>query len=296
METIAILNLKGGVGKTTVAINLAAGLGYMGKRILIIDSDPQCSLTHFFGLEPITRKGFEYFLTGDFSFENLYYQYNKFLHIMPAGRKLKDLELSITQKYNQKKWLWHALTKVAFLNVKDQYDYIIFDCPANAGLLNINTLNYVKNVFIPVQCQYLSLQGLKKTIFFIKKIKRFYNPAINNPLVIPTMFDRRDSHSLVISNNLKQLISGSISKTIIRYNVSLSQTAIYNKTIFDYKPKSRGADDFKRLAKEITRLLLKQKKEPAPIDMQYQSGKIAEYQENFVHIIEKVDEMVNHLP
>jgi chromosome partitioning protein len=287
METIAVLSLKGGVGKTTLTINFAATLCGMGKRVLIVDSDPQCNLTHFFGLDPITLKGYEFLLTADFLFDKLFYQYNKFLHILPAGRKLKELELSITQKYNEKKWLWHALTEVAFKDIEINYDYILIDCPAYAGLLSINALNYVKNVFIPVQCQYLSLHGLKKSIIFIKKIKKFYNPPLRNPVVIPTMFDRRDNHSYFMLSELRRLYYDSVSETVIRYNVSLSQAAIYNKTIFEYKPKSRGAEDFKKLGKEIVEKLSKQE-EIIARDKKYRATFSEQYEE-IVNDIEKID-------
>lgn len=250
MITIAVINLKGGVGKTTIAMNLGAALSKMGKKVLLIDMDTQNDLTQNMGLNPATTKGVEFFITDDIPLKKLLKKYDENLHFIPSGKKLKELELSLSKLY-RKKPKSNYLFKYMFNKHHLQYDYVIVDCANTPGLLNYNVLTFVNNVFIPVQCQVLGVRGSKRTLFFVNKIEALYNPNLKIAGVIPAMYDARNRLSDFVVKEMEKTYNGLVLNTRIRVNVSLAEAPAYGKTIFDYKPYSRGARDFQDLANEV---------------------------------------------
>ncbi|RMG64392.1 MAG: ParA family protein [Calditrichaeota bacterium] len=253
VRTIAVFNLKGGVGKTTLAVNLGAALQLMGKRVLLVDLDPQHDLTMYLGVNPAQLKGVEYFITRDLKFAEIVRSYNHRFDFLPSGKKLRDLEDLMSALYvNYKKM--NFLIRDAFLHIEQQYDYIIFDCPPAGGQLTINALSYVQDVFLPVQCQFLALRGSKKALFLIYRVKTLFNPALRLGAVIPVMYDPRNRLSSVIVEKLHNAYGDYLTDTKIRINVSLAEAPGFGKTIFDYKPFSRGAQDFKKLAREVAEM------------------------------------------
>ncbi len=252
-RTIAVFNLKGGVGKTTLAVNLGAALHMLGKRVLLVDLDPQHDLTMYLGVNPAHLKGVEYFITRDLKFPEVVRSYNHKFDFLPSGKKLRDLEDLMSALYvNYKKM--NYLIRDSFLPIEHRYDYIIFDCPPAGGQLTINALSYVQDVFLPVQCQFLALRGSKKALFLVYRVKTLFNPMLCLGAVIPVMYDPRNRLSSVIVEKLREAYGDYLTETKIRINVSLAEAPGFGKTIFDYKPFSRGARDFKRLAKEVSQI------------------------------------------
>ncbi|HFE64796.1 hypothetical protein B1H10_08135 [candidate division KSB1 bacterium 4484_188] len=250
MITIAILNLKGGVGKTTISMNLGAALSRLGKKVLLVDMDSQNDLTQNLGLNPATTKGVEFLITNDIPLKMLLEKYDENLHFIPSGKKLKELELSLSKLY-KKKPKSNYLLKYMFNQYHLDYDYVIFDCANTTGLLNFNVLTLVKNVFIPVQCHMLGLRGSKRTLFFVNKIEALYNSGLRIAGIIPAMYDARNSLSGRVIKEMEKTYDGLVLNTKIRVNVSLAESPAFGKTIFDYKPHSRGAQDFHDLANEV---------------------------------------------
>ncbi len=250
MNTISVLSLKGGVGKTTVTVNLGAALSLKGYRVLMVDMDPQNDLTQFLGEDPKQIKGVEYLLTADMTFPMILKRYRDQFDILPAGKKLKELEISLSKNYPREKKFAYLL-KDAFRSCPSAYDYVLFDSPPYAGLLNYNILAYSENLLIPVQSQYLGLNGARRTMFLYHKIRSLYNTTLRITAVLPVMYDARNKLSGVALEKMKNGFTKYLSDTVIRQNVSLAEAPAYHKTIFDYKPNSRGAQDFKKLAEEI---------------------------------------------
>lgn len=248
--TIAISNLKGGVGKTTMTVNLGAALANAGKKVLIVDLDPQANMTDHLGVDFRQVMGVEKFLSGEESFEDCYLVYDDNLHFLPAGRELAKLETAL---YNMS-----PANSQRYFSVKDafepsglSYDYIILDCPPSLGFITINALAFVETVFVPIQCHYLALRGLGKILALVDVVKKKYNSRLEIGAVVPVMYDRRNNMSAFVLDKLKNHFDERVTTTRIRTNVSLADAPRYGRTIFDHRPDSNGAKDFKKLATEI---------------------------------------------
>jgi chromosome partitioning protein len=252
MNAFAILSMKGGVGKTTVTVNLGAALSALGRKVLLIDMDSQHDLTQSLGFDAFQIKGVEFLLEKDLKFPDVVKEYSKNLHILPAGKKLKKLELSLSNMLVKTKDSYFSyLLRNALEKVQDDYDYILVDCPPSGGFLTVNALTFTDNVIIPVQCQFLGYEAAKRTISFISRIKTFNNPHTRVSSVVPVMFDPRNKLSNIILDRLRNSFNGTLTNSMIRVNTALAEAPAFGKTIFDYKPVSRGAEDFLQLAREI---------------------------------------------
>lgn len=252
MHAFAVVSLKGGVGKTTLVINLGAALSASGRKVLLVDLDPQHDLTQSLGIDAFRFKGVEFLLEKDLKFEEVLHVYNQNLHVLPAGKKLKKLELSLSNMFVKGKDSYFcSLLRNALEKDKERYDYILIDCPPAGGFLTMNALTFADNVLIPVQCHYLGFESIKRTFSLISKVRCFNNPRLKAAAVIPVMHDARNKISGVIIERLKSTFNGTLSSSIIRINVALAEAPAFGKTIFDYKPDSRGAEDFRQLAAEI---------------------------------------------
>ena len=250
METIALFNLKGGVGKTTLTVNLGAALSSFGKKVMLIDLDPQQNLTQNLGINPMRAVGIEDFLEGKRRFEEVVKTYRGKFDFIPAGKSLKELDITLSAAYKSEQKAGNVFQRY-FSRVKLDYDYILIDCPPSTGLLTMNALSFVKKVLVPVQCHQFALHGSKKTVSFVYKIKAFYNPELTIGGVIPVMYDRRNKLSDSIIQRLESSFRDKLMKTKIGVNIALAEAPGFGKTIFDYKPTSRGARDIKKLAVEL---------------------------------------------
>ncbi|MGH1364620.1 MAG: ParA family protein [Calditrichia bacterium] len=250
MKTIAVTNLKGGVGKTTVSINLGAALSRLGKRVLLVDLDPQANLTEHLGTDFRKVPGVERFIDGRSPFADVCINYAENLDFLPAGRDLAKLETVLYNTHPTKAIRYFKLHN-AFTKAKLDYDYLIIDCPPSLGFLTINALSFVNEVFVPVQCHYLALRGLGKILALVEVIKKKYNPELTVGKMVPVMYDKRNKMSEYVIGQLESHFNGRVTKAKIRTNIALAESPRYGKTIFDYQSSSHGAKDFDALAKEI---------------------------------------------
>ncbi len=250
-KIIAIANQKGGVGKTTTSINLAAGMAYLNKKVLLIDLDPQGNATQGSGTY---REQIEYstydLLLGDQSVQEIRLELKSPpMHIIPSTIELAGADLEISQiENNREKQLKNKLKEV-----KDEYDYIIIDCPPSLGLLNTNALTAADSVIIPVQCEYYALEGLTQILSTIRLVQRLFNPQLRIEGVLLTMFDVRNNLSLEVQQEVRKYLKEKVYKTSIPRNVKLSEAPSSGKSIFEYDISASGAKAYAALAKEVIR-------------------------------------------
>ncbi len=251
-KAIAIFNQKGGVGKTTTNINLAACLSLKGKRVLIVDIDPQGNTTTGMG---ITKKGLEntsYELLVDSSVrpESVIMKTNvKNLDIIPASVNLAGAELEMVQVEGRERRLKKALDQV-----KPKYDYIFIDCPPSLGLLTINSLTAVDSVLIPIQCEFYALEGVSQLMSTIDLVKKGFNPKLEIQGVILSMFDGRTNLSIQVVEEVKKYFKNKVYSTVIPRNVRLAEAPSYGMPITEYDPASRGAEAYREFAEEFLEL------------------------------------------
>jgi chromosome partitioning protein len=254
MNSIAFINQKGGVGKTTSTINIGAGLSRMGKKVLLIDFDPQANLTHAFGIDPETLQKTCYELVKSISMgvpvcaQDYLIQVDigekHKLHLLPSSIGLSGLEKD-TRDHAQRDFLFKETIKQF-----EQFDYILVDCPPSLDILTINVLSAVQEVYIPVQTEFFALQGLGQISNVVTIVNQALNPALKLGGVIGTKFNNRKLHKDVMTY-LKDKFADLVFKTVIRDNIALAEAPSFGKDIYSYSPKSNGAKDYNLLCKEI---------------------------------------------
>ncbi len=241
--TISLLNHKGGVGKTTSAINIGAGLVELGKRVLLIDLDPQANLTISLG---IPRQKFTIYEALRGEAELTPYTYKQGLDIVTSSLDLSGAELELINEAGREFILRELIGQVA-----DDYDYIIIDCPPSLGLLTLNALTSSRFVMIPLQTEFLAVQGLAKIKQVIDKVRFRLNKQLDIGGVIATMFDSRRVLNRDVVETIHKHFGDKVFRTYIRDNVALAEAPASRKDIFEYSPKSSGAQDYLNLCHEI---------------------------------------------
>ena len=249
-EIIAIANQKGGVGKTTTAINLSSCLAKYQKKVLIVDLDPQGNCSRGIGIDPtILKKTIFDVIIGEKSIKNVIIKtVIKYVDILPANLDLaaaegKLISLGITSGLNTLK---QYLTKI-----NNDYDYIIIDCPPSLGFLSLNALTAANSVLIPVQCEYFVLEGLGQLMNTINIVKKHLNKEIYIEGAVLTMYDLRTNLANQVVKEVKRYFENKVYKTVIPRNVKLSEAPSYGMPIITYDPKSKGAKAYDKLAKEF---------------------------------------------
>lgn len=247
-RTIAIANQKGGVGKTTTAINLSSCLAEAGQRVLTIDFDPQGNATSGLGLEKGQIEDTVYeMMLGDCTFEDCLQQdVQEDLDVLPSDSNLSGAEIELLDIENKEFVLKSHLDKV-----KDDYDFIIIDCPPSLSLLTLNALVAADTVLVPIQCEYYALEGLSQVLRTINIVKRKMNPSLEMEGVVFTMYDARTNLSLEVVENVKSNLNEKIYKTIIPRNVRLAEAPSHGMPINIYDSKSTGAESYRLLAAEV---------------------------------------------
>ncbi len=255
MRTIAVLNQKGGVGKTTSAANIAAALATFGKRVVVIDMDPQAHLTIHMGLEPELLKGGTYnVLIQDSRFEDDVMLVRPNLWILPANIHLVGAESELVSVVGREIILREALERV-----QDEFDYCLIDCAPSLGLLTLNALAAAQEVLIPLQPHFLALQGFGKLLQTVELVNKRINPSLKVTGILLCMFDTRASLPNEVKSDIEQFLendrnSGSawsearIIPTFIRRNIKLAEAPSYGRTIFEYEPNCNGARDYQKVA------------------------------------------------
>jgi chromosome partitioning protein len=240
---ISLLNHKGGVGKTTSTINIGAGLVELGKRVLLIDLDPQANLTLSLGV-PRQKYTIYEALRGEAELHPFTIKPN--LDVVTSTLDLSGAEMELVNEAGRE-----FIMRELFVAVADSYDYILIDCPPSLGLLTLNALTSSRYVMIPLQTEFLALQGLAKIKQVIDKVKMRLNRNLDIGGVIPTMYNQKLVLNRDVMDTIHKYFGEKVFKTHIRDNVSLAEAPAQRKDIFSYAPKSNGAHDYLELAKEI---------------------------------------------
>lgn len=247
-KIISIVNQKGGVGKTTTAVNLAAAVGIAGKKVLLIDADPQGNTTSGYGINKKKTVVTSYdLLIGKASAEKaiLKTEYDK-VDIIPASIDLAAAEVDLIEIEQRESQL-----KISLSMVKDSYDYIFIDCPPSLGLITINALNASDTVLVPIQCEYFALEGLSQLMATVRQVKRLYNPTLEVEGIVLTMFDGRLNLTHQVVGEIKKYFANKLYKTAIPRAVRLSEAPSYGMPIQYYDKRSKGAAAYNDLAKEF---------------------------------------------
>lgn len=247
-KTIAIVNQKGGVGKTTSCVNLAAALTALGARVLVCDFDPQGNATSGFGLDKGRSPSVYDVILGDAPMSKAVI-HTKWGDVVPANKALSGATVELIALERREFRLKDAIEEV-----KGSYDVIFIDCPPSLELLTVNALCAAHSLLVPVQCEYFALEGLSDLLATVRLVKRKLNPNLVMEGVLLTMFDSRTNLSLQVAEEVKRHFPGQVYATVIPRNVRLSEAPSHGKPIQAYDPYSRGAEAYTALAQEIEEL------------------------------------------
>lgn len=249
-KIVSIVNQKGGVGKTTSAVNLSAGIGMLDKKVLLVDVDPQGNTTSGYGINKsgLEKTSYQLLIGEAGAKETILHTKFKNVDIIPSSINLAAAEVDLIELEHRE-----ARLKMALAPVREEYDYIFIDCPPSLGLITINALVASDTVFVPIQCEYFALEGLSQLMASIRQIKRLYNPTVEIEGILLTMYDGRLNLTGQVVAEIKKYFSGKLYKTAIPRAVRLSEAPSYGQPIQYYDKRSKGAVAYNDLAEEFLR-------------------------------------------
>lgn len=247
-KVIAVANQKGGVGKTTSTVNLAAALGDLGKKVLLVDADPQGNATSGLGINKrsVSKSIYDLLIGDGTAKEAILSTDYKSLDILPANISLAGAEIELVESEGRE-----ARLKKGFLPIRYDYDFILIDCPPSLGLLTLNALTAADTVLVPAQCEYFALEGLSQLIATVRTVKRLYNPGIDIEGVLLTMYDGRLNLTMQVVSEIKKYFPRKVYKTVIPRNVRISEAPSYGQPVLYYDKNSKGSEAYRELAAEV---------------------------------------------
>ncbi len=246
MRSISISNHKGGVGKTTTALNLGAGLARLGEKVLLIDMDPQAHLTYSLGIEAHELETSVHdIMKGLAKIEDLVIT-REGLDLIPSSLDLSGKGKRELMSLEKSEWLLSN-----GMDGADKYDYIIIDCPPALGIFTLNALTFSQEIFVPLQAEFLSLQGMSKLLKWVKQVQKRYNEKLEISGVIITCFDKRKRLNQEVDAKVRSYFKNRVFETQIRENISLAEAPGFGQSIFEYDSGSHGAEDYMNLSREV---------------------------------------------